>query len=74
MLELASEYDLAGPGALDLAADGVSEVRHVIGAIAWPTGEPVAEIPMDGDAVEVCGEGGTERCVPFRAGYLREVG
>jgi hypothetical protein len=34
----------------------------------------VAEIRVDGDAVEVCGEGGTERCVPFRAGYLREVG
>jgi hypothetical protein len=74
MLELASDDDLAGPGALDLAADGVSEVRHVIGAIAWPTGEPVAEIRVDGDAVEVCGEGGTERCVPFRSGYLGELG
>jgi hypothetical protein len=74
MLKLASEDDLAGPGALDLATDGVSEVRHVVGAIAWPTGEPVGEIRVSGDAVEVLGEGGTERRLPFWAGYLGEAG
>ena len=30
------------PGALTLRPGGIAEVRHVIGAIAWPTEEPVA--------------------------------
>ncbi|WP_210528888.1 hypothetical protein [Rubellimicrobium arenae] len=69
-LGVSAESDLAGPGALDLAADGLAEVRHVIGAIAWPSGEPVAAIREDGDAVEITGEHGAHRRLPFRAGFL----
>lgn len=70
MLGLSSEADLAGPGALTLTSDGVAEVRHVVGAIAWPSGEPVAEIIEHGDALEIRSEGGSTRRLPFRAGFL----
>lgn len=70
MLALSSEADLAGPGALTLTPDGIADVRHVIGAIAWPSEEPVAEVRLDGDRIEITGEGGARRRVPFRAGFL----
>jgi hypothetical protein len=70
MLGLSSEADLSGPGALPLAPDGTAEVRHVIGALAWPSGEPVAEVREEGDAILVRGEGGARRRLPFRAGFL----
>jgi hypothetical protein len=70
MLGLSTEADLSGPGALALDPDGLSEVRHVIGALAWPSGEPVAEVLDTGDAIEVRGEGGAHRRLPFRAGFL----
>lgn len=70
MLGLSTEADLAGPGALTLAPDGLTEVRHVIGAIAWPSGEPVAELREEGDAILLRGEGGATRRLPFRAGFL----
>ncbi|MEQ8967508.1 MAG: hypothetical protein RID91_16975 [Azospirillaceae bacterium] len=71
MLGVSSESDLAGPGALTLVPDGTVEMRHVIGAIAWPSGEPVATVTLEGDALAVTGEGGTARRVPFRAAFLR---
>ncbi len=55
---------------LVLAAGVTHEVRHVIGAIAWPSGEGVASIVEDGDAIEVRGVGGAVRRVPFRGGFL----
>lgn len=70
MLGLSSEADLSGPGALTLESDGVTEARHVIGALGWPTGEPVAEVIERDGMVEVRGEGGAMRRLPFRAGFL----
>lgn len=70
MLGLSTEADLAGPGALTLLPDGIAEVRHVIGAIAWPSGEPVAEVREEADAVVVSGERGATRRLPFRTGFL----
>ena len=58
------------PPDLPLRPDGRAEVRHVIGAVAWPSGEPVAEVVEDGDAVVVRGEGGAQHRLPFRAGFL----
>lgn len=54
----------------DLALGGRREVRHVIGAVAWPSGEPVAEVAEEGEAIVVRGEGGAVRRLPFRAGFL----
>ncbi len=70
MLGLSTEADLSGPGALSLSLDVTAEVRHVIGAIAWPSSEPVTEVREEGDAILVRGEGGAERRLPFRAGFL----
>lgn len=70
MLGLSTEDDLVGPGLLTLLPDGIAEVRHVTGAIAWPSGEPVADIREIGDVLEIRGEGGAGRRVPFRRGYL----
>lgn len=72
-LGLSTEADLAGPGALTLRPGGIAEVRHVIGAIGWPTEEPVAEVRLDGDAVSILGERGALRRVPIRAGFLTEA-
>jgi hypothetical protein len=73
MLALSTEADLPGPGALTLRPGGIAEVRHVIGAIAWPTEEPVADVTLDGDAVVVRGEAGAHRRVPLRAAFLTEA-
>jgi hypothetical protein len=71
MLGLSTEDDLPGPGALTLSPDSTTEVRHVIGAIDWPSGEPVADLVIDGNSLLVSGEGGEFRTVPFNAAFLR---
>jgi hypothetical protein len=73
MLGLSSEADLAGPGALTLRPEGLVEVRHVIGAVAWPTEEPVADLRLDGHAVVIEGEAGATRRVPVRGEFLAEA-
>ncbi len=70
MLGVSSEADLSGPGALSLNPYGTAEVHHVIGAIAWPSGEPVAEIRQDSDAIEIRGENGAMLRVPFHARFF----
>ena len=74
MLGLSTEADLTGPGALALDPDGTTEVRHVIGAVAWPGGDPVAELVLDGDSLLITGEEGGMRRIPFDAGFLRLEG
>jgi hypothetical protein len=70
MLGRVPERDLTGPAAVELDPDGIAEVRHAIGAIAWPSEEPVARVTVEGGTVAVHGEGGALREVPFRAGFL----
>lgn len=72
MLGQSTEADLTGPGTLTLVPAGLAEVRHIIGAIAWPSGEAVAEIlPGDG-FVTIRGEGGTSRHLPCRTDLLQD--
>ncbi|MGL4319587.1 MAG: hypothetical protein ACRCS3_01865 [Paracoccaceae bacterium] len=56
------------PTALDLGA--TQDVRHVIGAIHWPTGEPVASITPAMGALLITGTAGLRRSVPFDDGFL----
>jgi hypothetical protein len=71
MLGLSTEADLVGPGALSLDPDSTAEVRHVIGAVRWPSEEPVAEI-MAGDGIlEITGKAGAIRQLPFFSAFLR---
>lgn len=71
MLSLSTEADLSGPGALNLG--GVTEVRHVIGAVAWPSGEAVAEILAGEGFIDIRGEAGASRRVPCRTDLLKDA-
>jgi hypothetical protein len=70
MLGVSTETDLSGPGFLALTPGASAEVRHVIGAIAWPTGEAVAAVQGAGDTLVVTGERGATRTLPFDAAFL----
>ncbi|GGH38191.1 hypothetical protein SAMN05444007_11084 [Cribrihabitans marinus] len=71
MLGLSTEADLAGPGALALSPFGSTEMRHVTGAIAWPTGSPVAEITIAPEGLIVVGADGASRSLPLHTDFLR---
>ena len=59
------------PGLVALEPEGTVEVRHVIGAIRWPSGQAVAGVRLEGDELTVTGDWGAERRLPFRGGWLR---
>lgn len=56
------------PTALHLG--GQTEVRHIIGAIHWPSGEAVASITPGPATLTVTGTTGTTRVLPFDDGFL----
>ena len=70
MLGISGERDLAGPGALNLEPDGRAEVRHVIGAFAWPSREGVTDVRIANGRLIVRGEKGAERAVPIDPEFL----
>lgn len=70
MLGISTEADLAGPGALTLAPDATAHMRHVIGAIAWPSAEPVASVVARAGVLEITGDGGARREIPFDTDFL----
>jgi hypothetical protein len=70
MLGSSCEEELTGPGALALEPGGSVAVRHVIGAIAWPSGKPVRDLRVDENRLIIEEDGGAERVVPFDAGFL----
>jgi hypothetical protein len=43
----------------------------VIGAISWPSGEPVVDVRVGGATLEITGEAGASRRLPFDMGFLR---
>jgi hypothetical protein len=55
---------------LTLIPDGTVDVRHVIGAIAWPSGQGVATVTVKEQQLVVTGEGGATRSLPFQAEFL----
>jgi hypothetical protein len=57
---------------LTLHPEHTAEVRHVIGAIAWPSAEPVQSVVASGDSLIIKGEGGAIRQVPFDAAFLAD--
>ncbi len=59
------------PAGLTLDPMGTVEIRHVLGAIRWPTGQSVAGVMLDGDILTVTGDWGAERRLPIRGGWLR---
>ena len=71
LLALSREADLSGPGVLTLVPGGVVSVLHVIGAIDWPSGEPVSAIKAGDDNITIAGEGGASRTLPCLIDLLR---
>ncbi len=70
MLGVATEADLSGPGFVTLGPKLRSDIRHVIGAIDWPSGEAVVEVRVDGPMLVVSGDASAVRAVPFDATFL----
>lgn len=68
LLSCSSEADLVGPGALTLG--GRTRVRHVIGAVAWSTGEPVADAKLSRHSITISGAKGTTLNVPLDTKFL----
>jgi hypothetical protein len=58
------------PALVRLDPMGTIEVRHIIGAIRWPTGQSVAGVMLEGDVLTVTGDWGAERKLPLRGGWL----
>jgi hypothetical protein len=58
------------PGLLRLDPLGTVEVRHIIGAVRWPSGQSVAGIMLEGDLLTVTGDWGAERKLPIRGSWL----
>jgi hypothetical protein len=55
---------------LTLAPFATADVRHAIGAIDWPSGEPVLAVLPGPDTLTVIGEGGASRTLPFALSFL----
>lgn len=58
------------PGLVTLDALATTEVRHILGAIRWPSGQAVAGVMLEGDVLTVTGDWGAERRLPIRGGWL----
>ena len=58
------------PALLTLDPLGTVEVRHILGAIRWPSGQSVAGVMLEDDVLTVTGDWGAERKLPLRASWL----
>lgn len=58
------------PGLVTLDPQGTTEIRHILGAIRWPSGQAVAGVMLEGDRLTVTGDWGAERQLPIRGGWL----
>lgn len=58
------------PPLLVLQPQGTVEVRHVLGALHWPTGQAVAGVMLEDEILTVTGDWGAERRVPIRGQWL----
>lgn len=58
------------PALLTLDPMGTAEIRHILGAIHWPSGQSVAGVMLDDDILTVTGDWGAERKLPIRGTWL----
>jgi hypothetical protein len=59
------------PAFLQLDPTGTTEIRHILGAIHWPSGQMVAGIRLEGNVLSITGDWGAERHLPIRGNWLR---
>lgn len=62
------------PDLLHLDPEGTVEMRHILGAIRWPSGQSVAGVMLDGNILTVTGDWGAERKLPIRGAWLGITG
>jgi hypothetical protein len=58
------------PALVTLDPIGTVEIRHILGAVHWPSGQSVAGVMLDGDVLTVTGDWGAERKLAIRGGWL----
>lgn len=58
------------PALVTLDPQGTVDIRHVLGAIRWESGQSVAGVMLEGDVLTVTGDWGAERKLPIRGGWL----
>jgi hypothetical protein len=58
------------PALVTLDPMGTVDIRHIIGAVRWPSGQSVAGVMLDGDTLTVTGDWGAEHKLPIRGGWL----
>jgi hypothetical protein len=58
------------PALVTLAPLGTVELRHILGAVRWPSGQSVAGVMLEGDVLTVTGDWGAERRLPIRGAWL----
>lgn len=58
------------PALLTLDPQGTVDIRHVLGAIRWESGQSVAGVMLEGDELTVTGDWGAERKLPIRGSWL----
>lgn len=61
---------LGQSGGLQLTGAGTLDIRHITGAIAWPTDAPVTAVMSQGDSLRIEGADGTVRDVPCALSHL----
>ena len=62
------------PALVTLDPMGTTDVRHILGAIRWPSGQSVAGVMLEGDMLTVTGDWGAERKLPIRVTWLGLTG
>ena len=74
-LETPDPLTAAGqPAVVQLDPLGTVDIRHVIGAICWPTGQSVAGVMLQDDILTVTGDWGAERKLPIRGSWFGLLG
>lgn len=61
---------LGEEGGFALSPGGVLDIRHAIGAIAWPGEAPISRVAAAGGVLRIEGEDGAVREVPFDVDHL----
>ena len=59
------------PGLLALDPEGTTEIRTILGAVHWPSGQSIAGVMLQGDTLTITGDWGAERQLPIRGDWLR---
>ena len=73
-LETPDPLSAAGqPSLLRLNDLDAVEIRHITGALHWPSGQRIANVILEGDVLTITGDWGAERKVPIKGHWLADA-